>query len=153
MKIQQINNREEIKSIIELFKDEFSTLPGRVSLDAYSEKLSRWAHVAKLCETDEPVGIAAVYMNDYMQRTAYISLIGILEEYQDRGYGRKLMEYCIKKSIKAGMTTIALEVDLTNYKAINFYLKNGFAEELKTDRNSAIMHRTICEFGGGQSSI
>ena len=48
--------------------------------------------------------------------------IGILKEYQRKGYGSII----IREIKKLKLTKIFLEVSVENTNAINFYLKNGF---------------------------
>ena len=57
-----------------------------------------------------------------------INWIGIcvLNEYQSKGYGKKLFEYVINYIYTNNISNVQLSVDISNYKALNLYLKYGF---------------------------
>ena len=54
-----------------------------------------------------------------------IANFNVLDEYQNKGYGDKLLKYLIKK-YQNNKTNITLEVRKDNDKAIYLYEKNGF---------------------------
>jgi len=60
-----------------------------------------------------------------------IVIIAIDEEYQQKGYGKFLLEYIEYLSHKNGCNEIILEVSHLNNKAISFYEKNKFNEIAK----------------------
>ncbi|MDY0339026.1 MAG: GNAT family N-acetyltransferase [Acholeplasmataceae bacterium] len=50
----------------------------------------------------------------------------VLDEYQNQGIGRALMEESIKHAKNLSCRAVMLEVQSCNYPAIQFYLKQGF---------------------------
>ena len=54
--------------------------------------------------------------------------IAVDEDYQRKGYAKKLMEFFIDLSKQKGVETILLEVNSNNTKAINLYNLFGFVE-------------------------
>jgi ribosomal protein S18 acetylase RimI-like enzyme len=71
---------------------------------------------------DEPVGYVSISSNDnknYLLHKFYI----LVNEHK-KGIGTELFNYILNKM--KGAETIELTVNRQNYKAINFYFKNGF---------------------------
>jgi ribosomal protein S18 acetylase RimI-like enzyme len=56
----------------------------------------------------------------------YVSNIGILPEFQSRGYGAELMALAEQKTREAGLPKCALAVDEENHGAIRFYERLGY---------------------------
>ncbi len=56
----------------------------------------------------------------------YVSNIGILPEFQNRGYGAELMAFAEQKTREAGLSKCALAVDAGNHGAIRFYERLGY---------------------------
>ena len=94
------------------------------------DKIVRYAFfIGAFCEGNEykkPIGYVAFYANDITGRTAFISSICVLDEFQGYSIGGDLLKNCIGVSKEQGMKMIRLEVLKTNYKAISFYKKYGF---------------------------
>ena len=57
---------------------------------------------------------------------AEINYIAVDDKYRRQGIGQELFDYFISN---VSVDTISLEVNCSNEKAINFYLKNGFIKE------------------------
>lgn len=92
---------------------------------------------------DIPVGYAAIYANDIQTKAAYITMIGVLEEYQRSGVGSKLMAACVRTAREKGMDSVRLEVLNSNQKAVSFYKKCGFREEAPCSDNSTYLWRQL----------
>ena len=65
---------------------------------------------------------------------AYIPIPGIpatsiMNEYQNRGIGRMMLEYLLEKGRNAGVEAFILEVRKSNENAIHLYEKLGFVTE------------------------
>ena len=56
------------------------------------------------------------------------------EAFQRNGYGQLLLNKIIEESINLNSTNIVLEVNVSNQKGINFYLKNNF-KNIHTRKN------------------
>lgn len=90
-----------------------------------------------------PVGYVAFYANDSNRKTAYISNIGVCEDYQRNHIGSMLMEKCLAVSKHQGMEKIRLEVLITNEKAISFYKHWKFEFETRGGNGSSYMIRSL----------
>ena len=55
--------------------------------------------------------------------------MGILRDWRGRGLGRALLEACLEKAFRKGLTRIELEVYASNTAAIALYRKLGFVQE------------------------
>ena len=55
--------------------------------------------------------------------------MGVIQEWRHNGLGKNLLDACIQKSIKNGLTRIELEVYADNTTAIALYRRLGFVEE------------------------
>lgn len=76
-----------------------------------------------------PLGYCAFYANDTERRTAYISLIAVLPEYQKMHIGTELLKKSFEMMRTYGMEHCMLEVRKNNKNAIQFYKKNQFVVE------------------------
>jgi len=129
MKFENIYNAKEICLFIKRFDCIFPHLKEKIdSYESYSKKLEKYASVVISKINDELCGILIYYANNMESKTAYISLIGVFPNYQGRGLGELLLDYCIENSRLNGMKRLSLEVDLDNSSAISFYKRNGFIE-------------------------
>jgi ribosomal protein S18 acetylase RimI-like enzyme len=59
--------------------------------------------------------------------------LGVLPEYQGRGFGREVLFLIIRKLLNQGRINIVLEVNSTNEKAYKLYRKSGFDIETSYD--------------------
>lgn len=75
---------------------------------------------------DKPIGYVAAYVNDFIEKIAYITLIAVCKQYQNQHVGHELMEYIKKIARGSDMRAIKLEVEKTNTKAYSFYTRNSF---------------------------
>ena len=90
----------------------------------YSEILNKFQQYADFVvayDGDSPIGYAAMYANDLSSKTAYISMIGVVDSRQHHHIGSAIMEQCLSIAKARGMCQIRLEVLDTNQKAIAFY--------------------------------
>ncbi len=55
-------------------------------------------------------------------------LIALKPEFQNKGYGKMLMEFYLKTMKDNNIKTCYLEVSVNNLKAINFYKRFGFSQ-------------------------
>lgn len=125
MKIEQIKKYERVKDEIVGLKDTFGPLLERVDIEEYAKKISEYACVYILRKEKITYGLVAIYMNDRINKTAYITLIGIAKKYRRMHLGSLLMNYCIEEARASGMKALKLEVDKKNSAAIAFYEKEG----------------------------
>ena len=78
-------------------------------------------------ENREVIGYLAWKEIGFLNKKAYINSFAVLPEYQNKGYGSKLLTYTLNQ-IRKTTNLKEIEVDTwkTNNKALQFYLKHGF---------------------------
>ena len=144
VKIEYVQKSEDVLSLLEHFDSVFPHLKEKISSYAeYAEKLSRFAHVCVIKLEGELCGLLVYYANDKETRTAYIALIGVMEKFQGRRIGQRLLEHCVERSLAYGMHRLNLEVDLDNEQAIRFYKKHGFCECGKKSYSSMYLTKSL----------
>ena len=121
-------NKEEVIDLMTLVGDKLpDPLSSRVNIAPYLEKLIINGSLYVLLDKNKKAsGVLGFYANDKKNKTAFLSILGILPHLQGKGCGKKLIELMISNCIEVGMTTISLRVHLENKKAIYFYKKIGF---------------------------
>lgn len=112
-----------IKKLDHIFPDSVVNNPNYLKI---FYNISTYAYFLTMNTSEECIGMLAMYANDQQSKEAYISLIGIENEYQGYHLGEILLELAIIYAKKVGMSSIKLEVNSKNEKAIKFYKKNGF---------------------------
>ena len=80
--------------------------------------------------------LIAVCLTRYCKYTGYvgIDLLCVKKEYQGKGLGKALLNYCIENCMKLGLKLFELHVATTNIPAYNLYKKLGF-KNIKTIEN------------------
>lgn len=94
------------------------------SLIAASKNLD--IHVAIQGE-NRVVGFISCSTAPYM--VAYIPTVAVAQKLQNKGYGKKLLDYTLDYLEQKGVRKVWLLVTSTNTSAITFYLKNNFVIE------------------------
>ncbi|MEG0309123.1 MAG: GNAT family N-acetyltransferase [Clostridium sp.] len=72
---------------------------------------------------DKIVGFIGIKFNE---GTCKLNDIIVLPEYREKGYGKELLNFCIRKAIELGTDKIILGMIDDNEKLKNWYLKNDF---------------------------
>jgi len=119
---------EKIYQIGQLLID---PLEDRVCVKDYVAKLIKYSDIC-LCYDQIPeniTGIIALYANDYLNLISFISIFGVLQEYQGKKIGYNLLLNAIKFAHNKGMKEIILNVHKENYKAIRLYQRFDFVEK------------------------
>jgi ribosomal protein S18 acetylase RimI-like enzyme len=131
------NSKEYDKqNVFELIKklDQYfvPSLSERVNLLEYVNKLDQHANmVLAYNENENLIGVIAFYDNDLKSKIAFISVLGVLPNYQGQGVASMLVNKCIKECRLSAMKKIIVKTEIENSKAMNFYKKIGFNEEEK----------------------
>ncbi len=138
--ITRIKERSEKIDIMKACDNAFPIrLFERENAEEIVDRIDRFAlfYAAKKNDTSETVGYVAFYANDKETYTAYITSIGVLEEFRHENVGRGLIETVFSESMDRGMKRVRLEVLNANHNAIGFYKHMGFVFEessKKTDK-------------------
>ena len=120
----------EVTILYEFLKDidgDFTPhLSCKVNLDEYVAKIQNNAEL--IVDIDKILrGLVVLYCNDVINYKAYISLVGVKQEFRGKGIARKMMESAIKIAKDKGMKIIGIhsnnEVALNLYKSLGFVTK------------------------------
>ena len=124
-------------------------LHGQPDPEAALEKMLRFADFIVAVEGEEVAGMAAIYANDMVTRTAYVTLFGVKEAWQRRRVGAKLLEVCEALACERGMERFRLEVTDWNLKAVRFYTRAGFIRTGPCEEDSSYMEKLLQPAAGG----
>lgn len=112
------------------------------NLSEYALKLADNAEVF-VAKDKSILGFIAIYSNDMISKTGYITQIGVKSTAQSKGLGKKLMNISYFICKEKGMQKIKLEVRKNNLKAIKFYQKEGFEKCGDATENSIYMEKSL----------
>lgn len=133
---------DKIRAVIEDCDSTF--LVGITKRDNYLEILSKMQHNAIVIvardEIGETLGYASMYANDFVRRTAFISMYGIKKEFQGNHLGKSLMDKCVGIARRNGMNRIMLEVLNINTKGLAFYTYYGFTIHDQTENGILLIY-------------
>ena len=114
----------DLDSIMEL---EVTLFDKPYTRDDYVFLLSDNPHIIakKLTVNDDLIGYGVI---QYLYNSANLLTVGIKQEYQSQGYGRKLLLELINATKERNISEIFLEVRVGNRRAISLYKSLGFKE-------------------------
>lgn len=121
-------NTQDLIKYFHLLDNSFEPpLSSYVNIEPYAEKLIRNAYVCISRDSDNNfIGLFAVYINNSVDKIAYLSSIAVMEGYKGKGYAQQILDYIICTAKSVDMKTLKLEVKKSYPRAIRFYEKNGF---------------------------
>jgi ribosomal protein S18 acetylase RimI-like enzyme len=127
-KIFEIENADKkvynfLKKIDVLFKVPISK---KVSFEEYIIKIKKMANSYVMVAENEIIGEIIFYKNDQENYIAYIALVGVLKEYQNKGIANSLLKKCIEDLKNSPMKKVGIHTD--NMIAKKIYEKYGFEE-------------------------
>lgn len=126
--MERASGKSEIDAVIRSCDGAFAEpVAQRAVYPDLLEKISQKGSVIFAADQGKPMGYCAFYANDTEQKKAYISLIAVAPEYQERRIGTKLLEEAFAVMRSCGMESCFLEVRKKNLSAIRFYQRNQFA--------------------------
>jgi len=116
--------KEDIKAILEIEKESFSTPWSKESFELEITKnlLARYI-VAEI--DDKVVGYGGIWL---ILDEGHITNIAVKSEYRAMGIGKALVEGLIYICSTNGITNMTLEARVSNVVAISLYKKYGFIE-------------------------
>jgi ribosomal protein S18 acetylase RimI-like enzyme len=131
--IEYLSNKateaEIVEHLLRCDADFVLPLSRRVNVNDYAKKISTNATRFEAWSGDTLIGIVAVYFNDPVKHTAYITNVSILRAWRSKGIASRLVGQCIEQAKTLGMGQIKLEVAVDNAPAIDLYEKRGFISE------------------------
>jgi ribosomal protein S18 acetylase RimI-like enzyme len=116
----------------------FKSLSERVEISEYSKKIEKLATTFEAWSGKTLIGLIAVYFNDTINRIAFITNVSVVKKFQQKGIASYLLNQSIEYAIKNEFSSIELEVEKQNHKAIRLYKQKNFSET-KTINNCLLM--------------
>lgn len=134
---------QEIADILFLCDNDFiPALSKIVDILSYSNKIFEKAEIFGAYESSDLCGFLAMYCNNFISRSAFISLICILPQYRKLNIGLRLCDIAILHAKASRMRSIELKVGVENTTAINLYQKIGF-ETVKKESGFFVMVKLL----------
>ena len=128
--------KEEIVHLLHFGDQDFCPhLSKIVDIEAYAEKLSKYADFFVIGTFGNILGWMAYYKND-SGRFIYITHFWVNSLCQNKGYGSYLLNKLVREEGN-GFNEICVEIYKEDDVALNFYGKNGF--KLKEDRTDRVL--------------
>ncbi len=121
--------KKELIEFLNTLNEEFSGKLFQQDTTMYASKLLENAELICHYSNSKLVGLIAFYANDKEANSAFISFIGIHQEYRNLGLGKILLDSSISYLKRMNFKFYGLEVISENSNAINFYLQQGFVHE------------------------
>ncbi len=98
----------------------------------YVDKIIEKATINEIIIENELVAFIAYYDDDIKSKQAFLTMLAVKPEFQNKGYAGKLLEKAISDLEVKNFKYMGLEVLKTNKEAIAFYTKHGFyVDELR----------------------
>ncbi len=149
------NYKEAIRIQKEIFPHEDGTLNILASLDRdlFMKKTGMFYdddnvefYIASV--SNKPIGMTGIYR--FISDEAWVGWFGILPQYRNKGYGKKLLEQTIEMAKKQGYKILRLYTDkVENATAIKLYEKLGFIGEKysveKLSYDCWIYSKSLCD--------
>lgn len=144
MIVCRVDDSREKRTVIELCDRAFSRpLASMPNKEEIIDKIDRYAAFFTAYDGEDVVGYAAIYANDTVSLTAYITMLGVVEEMRGRHVGSALMQSCIDEAVTSGMRRIRLEVLKSDTIPIAFYEHWGFLFEKDCTNESIYMLKDL----------
>lgn len=101
-------------------------LDSYVNIGSYASKIREKGNTFEAWFNGKLIGLIAAYYNE-KNRSAFITNVSIVKDFEGKGIARQLLSDCMSFMQNKGALKIDLEVKPENTKAMEFYLRNGFA--------------------------
>lgn len=90
-------NKEALVHFLkEIDNNFYPALSIKTDLNIFADKLLRKAVLFYELDNKKIIGLVAMYANDYEKQYAYISLVGVLPSYRQRGIAKKLLREAVE---------------------------------------------------------
>lgn len=122
-------NREDIPILCNL--DEACFSGSRVEAARF-ETLLQDSHYRLFLAAQDTTVIGKVHFR-WQNEESFLSDLAVFPAYQGRGWGQELLSYCVNYSLSLGKSKLTLDVETSNTKALNLYLREGFSIAKATD--------------------
>ena len=138
----RLTDIENVKKVLLEFNDKLPPLQGEEEyVDSVTEKICENGIVYCML-LKEIIGFFAMYANDTVTKTAFISFIAVGIPYRGSGYGSVLLDKAVQTAKENNMKILKLEVLKDNLIAQQFYKKHGF-NVVSEGENSIYLEKNI----------
>lgn len=138
----RLTDKENVKKVLLEFNDKLPPLQGEEEyVDSVTEKICENGIVYCML-LKEIIGFFAMYANDTVTKTAFISFIAVGIPYRGSGYGSVLLDKAVQTAKEKSMKILKLEVLKDNLIAQQFYKKHGF-NVVSEGENSIYLEKNI----------
>lgn len=110
----------------------------KTDFDVFLKKIKSKGLVYCAFDKELVIGACFFYCNDDNTKTAFLTLLGVLDKYKKNGVGSNLVDLMIRYCKSKKYSRIRLYTRENNFGAIRLYLKNGFYT-VKSDRKNDLM--------------
>lgn len=110
-------------------------LSSRLNLQEYAEKLATHSVRMEAWLGENLIGLVAVYCNDPIRETAFISNVSVHAQHRGKGIARILMQLAIDHTRELGFKSVELDVNEQATIALSLYHRLGF-DIVRSSRNS-----------------
>ena len=117
-------------------------LSNRVNIEDYTKKIHCQAERFEAWCKQELIGLVAVYCNKKKNRTAFITNVSVVSEWQGQKIAVQLLDHCFDHLRFNRFDYLELEVDELNQPAFSLYLKLGFKSTFK-NKSTVTMLMTL----------
>ncbi|MFC5498405.1 GNAT family N-acetyltransferase [Caenimonas terrae] len=118
---------EEISSLLEeVDADFYPRLSSQVSIPIYAEKIVKNSTIFSIRESGRLTAFVALYCNDRVTWTAYMSMLCVAKGRRKDGLATGLVRNGIDYLANLGFLRLRLEVYKNNSAAVNFYRRLDF---------------------------
>jgi ribosomal protein S18 acetylase RimI-like enzyme len=120
-------NKDYQKALIELWKKCNLIVPQNDPLEDIQKKLEFQPDMFLIALLNGKL-IGSV-MVGYEGHRGWLNYLAVLPDYQNRGYGRKLVEKAIAELLKLGCLKLNVQIRESNISAVRFYERLGFRDD------------------------
>jgi ribosomal protein S18 acetylase RimI-like enzyme len=120
-------NKDYQKALIELWKKCNLIVPQNDPLEDIQKKLEFQPDMFLIALLNGKL-IGSV-MVGYEGHRGWLNYLAVLPDYQNRGYGRKLVEKAIAELQKLGCLKLNVQIRESNISAVRFYERLGFRDD------------------------
>lgn len=139
----RLTDKENVKKVLLEFNDKLPPLQGEEEyVDSVTEKICENGIVYCMLLKEKIIGFFAMYVNDTVTKTAFISFIAVGIPYRGSGYGSVLLDKAVQTAKENNMKILKLEVLKDNLIAQQFYKKHGF-NVVSEGENSIYLEKNI----------
>lgn len=131
--LERLGRKESSRTRLLTLMEELDTsyippISSITDIGTYCDKLITYAEVFVIKHKGDDFGFIAVYANDQEKHCAFISSIGIKQEFRGCGMGGLLINRAVEVARKQGMQRIRLEVNCYNDAAMELYRRYRFSK-------------------------